>query len=485
MELKDLSLKKISEILAKKEATSKEITEIFLKKIEEIDKKTNAFITVCYEKAMEMAKLADKRREAGENNEFLGVPIAVKDNICTEGIRTTCASKILHNFIPPYSATVIEKLVRKGAVVLGKTNMDEFAMGSSNETSHFGPVRNPWDFERIPGGSSGGSAVVIASMEAPASLGSDTGGSIRQPASLCGVVGLKPTYGRVSRYGLIAFGSSLDQIGPITRNVEDCAFLLEELAGYDEKDSTSLPVDVPKYTSFLTGNIKGFKLGVPKEYFIEGMEEGVTKSIKSAIEVFKSLGAEIVEISLPHTDYGIAVYYLVATAEASSNLARYDGVKYGFRAEGVKDLKEMYIKTKKEGFGEEVKRRIMLGTFSLASGYYDAYYNKASKVRTLIKKDFELAFQKVNAIICPTSPTTAFKLGEKTGDPIKMYLSDVFTINVNLAGIPAISIPCGFDEKNLPVGIQIMGNYLQEAEILNIAYAYEKAIGGFKFSPFI
>ncbi|MCX7990824.1 MAG: Asp-tRNA(Asn)/Glu-tRNA(Gln) amidotransferase subunit GatA [Proteobacteria bacterium] len=485
MELKDLSLSKISELLDKKETTSREITEVFLKKIEEMDKKTNAFITVCYERAVDMADTADKRRAKGERGRFLGVPIAVKDNICTEDIKTTCASKILHNFIPPYSATVVEKLLQKGAVILGKTNMDEFAMGSSNETSYFGPVRNPWDLERIPGGSSGGSAVSVAGLESPASLGSDTGGSIRQPASLCGVVGLKPTYGRVSRFGLIAFGSSLDQIGPLTRNVRDCALLLEEIAGYDEKDSTSLPVEVPQYSSLLTGNIKGLKLGVPKEYFIEGMEEGVTKRIKEAIEVFKSLGAEIVDISLPHTDYGIAVYYLIATAEASSNLARFDGVKYGYRAEGLKDLKEMYIKTKKEGFGEEVKRRIMLGTFSLASGYYDAYYNRASKVRTLIKRDFEKAFEKVDAIICPTSPTTAFKLGEKTGDPIKMYLSDVFTINVNLAGVPAISIPCGFDEKNLPVGIQIIGDYLKEADIMNIAHAYEKAVSGFRFSPFI
>lgn len=485
MELKDLNLSNISELLDKGEATSKEITEVFLKNIERTNEKTNAFITVCYDKALEMAIEADKRREKGEKGRFLGVPIAIKDNICTEGIKTTCASKILSNFIPTYSATVVEKLLKKGAVILGKTNMDEFAMGSSNETSYYGPVRNPWDFERIPGGSSGGSAVSVASLEAPASLGSDTGGSIRQPASLCSVVGLKPTYGRVSRFGLIAFGSSLDQIGPITRDVRDCALLLEEISGYDEKDSTSLPVDVEPYQSFLTGDIKGLKLGVPKEYFIEGIEEGIIKKIKEAIDVFKSLGAEIVDISLPHTPYGIAVYYLVATAEASSNLARFDGVKYGYRALDVKDLKEMYIKTKKEGFGEEVKRRIMLGTFSLASGYYDAYYNRANKVRTLIKKDFEKAFKEVNAIICPTSPTTAFRLGEKTGDPIKMYLSDVFTINVNLAGIPAISIPCGFDEKQLPVGIQILGDYLKESEILNIAYAYEKAVGGFKFSPFI
>lgn len=485
MDIKDLSIAQIGKILNKKEASSKEITKLYLERIQEMEPKTNAFITVCYDMAIKMAEDADRRREKGENTKLLGVPIAIKDNICTEGIKTTCASKILYNFVPPYSATVVEKLTRNGAIILGKTNMDEFAMGSSNETSYFGPVKNPWDFERIPGGSSGGSATAVASLESPASLGSDTGGSIRQPASLCGVVGLKPTYGLVSRYGLIAFGSSLDQIGPITRNVEDCAILLEEIAGYDEKDSTSLPVEVPNYTSFLTGEIKGIKLGVPKEYFIEGLEEGVSKRINEAIEVFRSLGAEIVEISLPHTDYGIAVYYLVATAEASSNLARYDGVKYGFRAENARDLKEMYIKTKKEGFGEEVKRRIMLGTFSLASGYYDAYYKRASKVRTLIKRDFELAFKKVNAIICPTSPTTAFKLGEKLGDPIKMYLSDVFTINVNLAGIPAMSIPCGFDDKNLPVGIQIIGNYLKEVEILNISYAYEKAVGGFKFSPFI
>lgn len=475
MDIKNLSLTECSELIQKGEATSAELTELFLKEANNLNKKINAFITICEEEALLSAKRADEQIRKGVKGELLGVPIAIKDNICTKSIRTTCASKILNNFVPPYDATVAERLKAEGVVILGKTNMDEFAMGSSNETSFFGPVRNPHDTERIPGGSSGGSAACVAASMAPAALGSDTGGSIRQPASLCGVVGLKPTYGRVSRYGLIAFGSSLDQIGPITKNVRDAALLLEKISGRDERDSTSLKVPVQPYAKQLTPVIKGLKIGVPKEYFLDGMDKDVLARVKESIEVLKELGAEVQEISLPHSAYGIAVYYLIATAEASSNLARYDGVKYGFRAENVKDLKEMYIRTKKGGFGEEVKRRIMLGTFSLASGYYDAYYKKASKVRTLIKKDFEDAFQKVNAIVCPTSPETAFKLGEKSDDPIKMYLSDIFTININLAGVPAISVPCGFDVKKLPVGLQIIGNYMDEQTILNIAYAFEQA----------
>jgi aspartyl-tRNA(Asn)/glutamyl-tRNA(Gln) amidotransferase subunit A len=484
MNLKELSLGRVKKLLDNGDIRSTEVTEAFLKRMEEVGKKTNAYITPCGEQAMDSAKKADDLREKGRKGRLLGVPLAIKDNICTDGVRTTCASKILNNFIPPYDASIIYKLKEEGFIMLGKTNMDEFAMGSSSETSYFGPVKNPWDLERIPGGSSGGSAACVASLEAPAALGSDTGGSIRQPAALCGVVGLKPTYGRVSRYGLIAFGSSLDQIGPLTRDVYDNALLMECIAGHDEKDSTSLKADVPRYTELLSENIKGLRLGVPKEYFIEGVEADVSKKVHEAIALLKSLGAEIKEVSLPHTSYGIAVYYLVATAEASSNLARYDGVKYGYRASDVKDLKEMYIRSKKEGFGEEVKRRIMLGTFALASGYYDAYYKKAGKVRTLIKQDFEKAFGEIDAILCPTSPTTAFKLGEKTGDPIQMYLSDVFTINVNLAGVPAISFPCGFDAKGLPIGMQVIGNYLDEQKLFNIAYAYEKAVGGFKFSPF-
>jgi len=484
MDIKKLKLTEIKNLIEKREIKAEEVTEYYLKRAISLQEKTNAFITLNEENILEQAKNLDNLVEKGFKGKLTGVPIAIKDNICTKGIRTTCASKILSNFIPPYNATVIENLKNEGAIIFGKTNMDEFAMGSSNETSYFGPVKNPWDMERIPGGSSGGSAVAISAILAPASLGSDTGGSIRQPASLCGVVGMKPTYGRVSRYGLIAFGSSLDQIGPFARSIDDCALILEAISGYDPKDSTSIKIDTPEYLKNLNKDIKGLKIGVPKEYFIEGVEEDIVKSIEKSIEIYKKLGAEIQEISLPHTKYGIAVYYLIATAEASSNLARYDGVKYGVRAENVKDLKQMYIKTKKEGFGEEVKRRIMLGTFSLASGYYDAYYKKASKVRTLIKNDFMNAFEKVDVILCPTSPTTAFKIGEKSNDPIQMYLSDIFTINVNLAGIPAISVPCGFDKKGLPIGMQIIGNYFDEQKVLNTSFAYEDAVGGFKFSPY-
>ncbi len=484
MNLLKLSITQLKTLIEKKDIKLQELVEVYIKQAKKYQEKTNAFITFDEENIIEQVKELEKKLEEGFIGKLTGIPVAVKDNICTKGIRTTCASKILHNFIPPYDATVVEKLKKEGAIIFGKTNMDEFAMGSSNETSFFGPVKNPWDWERIPGGSSGGSAVAISAKQAPAALGSDTGGSIRQPASLCGVIGLKPTYGRVSRYGLIAFGSSLDQIGPFSRNIEDCALLLECISGYDAKDSTSINVDVPPYSKNLNKDIKGLKIGIPKEYFIEGVEEDIVKNIENAINIFKDLGAETKEISLPHSSYGVAVYYLIATAEASSNLARFDGVKYGYRAENVRDLKSLYIKTKKEGFGEEVKRRIMLGTFSLASGYYDAYYKRASKVRTLIKNDFLKAFEEVDAILCPTSPTTAFKLGERTSDPIQMYLSDIFTINVNLAGIPAISIPCGFDRKGLPIGMQIIGNYLEEQKILNLSFAFEQNIGGFKYSPF-
>ncbi|MCX7769775.1 MAG: Asp-tRNA(Asn)/Glu-tRNA(Gln) amidotransferase subunit GatA [Proteobacteria bacterium] len=484
MDIKKLTLEEIRNLIESRVIKVRDVTEFYLKRAKELQEKTNAFITLDEENILNQVENLEKELERGFKGKLTGVPIAIKDNICTKNIRTTCASKILYNFIPPYDATVVERLKKEGAIIFGKTNMDEFAMGSSNETSYFGPVKNPWDWDRIPGGSSGGSAVAISAIQAPASLGSDTGGSIRQPASLCGVIGMKPTYGRVSRYGLIAFGSSLDQIGPFARTTKDCALVLEVISGYDPKDSTSINRENPEYSKGLSKDIRGLKIGVPKEYFIDGVEEDIVVNIQKAIDTFKNLGAEIYEISLPHTKYGIAVYYLIATAEASSNLARYDGVKYGYRAQNVKDLKQMYIKTKKEGFGEEVKRRIMLGTFSLASGYYDAYYKKASKVRTLIKQDFMSAFEKVDVILCPTSPTTAFKIGEKSNDPIQMYLSDIFTINVNLAGVPAMSIPCGFDRKGLPIGMQIMGNYFEEQKILNTSYAYESAVGGFKFSPF-
>ena len=402
--------------------------------------------------------------------------------MCTEGIRTTCASKILDNFIPPYESTVTQKLKQQGYILLGKTNLDEFAMGSTNENSGFFVTDNPWDLERVPGGSSGGSAAAVSADECIAALGSDTGGSIRLPAALCGVVGFKPTYGRVSRYGLVAFASSLDQIGPVTKNVRDSAILTTIISGNDPLDSTSGTLSVPDYTAVLGQDIKGMKIGIPKEYFIEGMDKEVEKSIKNAIEKLESLGAIPVEISLPHTGYAVAAYYILATSEASSNLARYDGVKYGFRFEG-KDLLDMYMKTRAKGFGEEVKRRIILGTYALSSGYYEAYYRKAQQVRTLIKRDFDKAFETVDVIVTPTSPTPAFKIGEKTEDPLQMYLTDIFTISINLSGMPGISVPCGFTSKNLPIGLQIIGKHFDEESIFKISFAYEQATEWHKRKP--
>lgn len=407
------------------------------------------------------------------------IPIAIKDNICIKDYLTTCSSHILEGFRPPYDATVITKLKNAGTPFLGHTNMDEFAFGSSTESSYYGVTRNPWDLECVPGGSSGGSAAAVAAQEAIWALGSDTGGSIRQPASFCGVVGLKPTYGRVSRYGLIAFASSLDQIGPITKDVEDCALLLNLIAGHDEMDSTSANVPMPDFTKSLTNDVKNLKIAIPKEYFIEGIDPEVKKSIFEAIELLKAKGASFKEISMPHTEYAVATYYILATAEASSNLARFDGVQYGLRAQPAKQRRtpiiDLYEETRHQGFGAEAKRRIMLGTYSLSAGYYDAYYLKAQKVRTLIKKDFDEAFTSFDAIITPTSPTTAFKLGEKTSDPLSMYLSDIYTISVNLAGVPAISIPCGFAKNNLPIGLQIIGKPFDEAMLLRIAHTYEQA----------
>lgn len=402
-----------------------------------------------------------------------GIPITIKDNICIEGVQTTCASHILEGFVAPYSATVIKRLLDNGAILIPRANMDEFAMGSSTENSYFGVTRNPYDPERVPGGSSGGSATAVASHCAIAALGSDTGGSIRQPAALCGVVGLKPTYGRVSRYGLIAFASSLDQIGPITKDVTDCAILLSVISGHDPMDSTSADIPVPDYTKVLGEDIKGLKIGVPKEYFIEGMDPEVKAAIEKGIKDLKNLGAEIIQISLPHTDYAVATYYIIATAEASSNLARFDGVQYGYRAK-TDSLYDMYTKTRREGFGPEVKRRIILGTYVLSAGYYDAYYLKAQKVRTLILKDFQEAFKKVDIILTPTSPTPAFKIGEKAEDPLQMYLSDIYTISVNLAGLPAISIPCGLTKNNLPIGLQLISRPFDEETILRVAYNYEQ-----------
>lgn len=436
----------------------------------------HAYISLDEEGALRKAEEVDARVARGEEVGVLaGVPVAVKDNICIKGMRTTCASKILENFVSPYDATVVEKLKAADAVFLGKTNLDEFAMGSSTENSYFGPTRNPHDPERVPGGSSGGSAAALAAGEAVLALGSDTGGSIRQPASFCGVVGLKPTYGRVSRYGLVAFASSLDQIGPMAKNVKDTALLLNVISGYDPRDSTSAPVEVPDFTKALDEGIEGIRIGLPREYFAEGLEDEVREKVLEAVDILKGEGAEVVEVSLPHTKYAIATYYIVAPAEASSNLARYDGVKYGFRAEG-RDLYEMYCNTRSQGFGEEVKRRIMLGTYTLSAGYYEAYYLKALKVRTLIKQDFEEAFETCDLLATPTSPTVAFRLGEKVADPLTMYLSDVYTVSVNLAGLPGISVPCGSSD-GLPVGLQLIGRPFDEGTILRAAYVVERCLG--------
>ena len=486
MELYNLTIHELSEKLRKKELTSSELTEVFLKRIDAVEIKIKAYITIAKEDAARQAKEADKRLASGRDiTPLTGVPISVKDIFCTQGMLTTCASKILNNFVPPYDATIIKKLKDAGAVILGKNNMDEFAMGSSTENSAFVVTKNPWDTERVPGGSSGGSAASVAAGECAASVGTDTGGSIRQPASCCGVVGLKPTYGRVSRYGIVAFASSLDQAGPLTKDVKDCAVLLNTIAGHDPHDATSIEASVPDYTAGLGKGIKGIRVGIPREYFIKGLDSDVEQAVRGAIEVLKKNGASIVDVSLPHTDYAIAVYYLVATAEASSNLARYDGVKYGYRASNNSNLLEMYCKSRDEGFGPEVKRRIMLGTYALSAGYYEAYYKKASQVRTLIKNDFEEAFKRCDVIITPTSPTPAFKIGEKVADPLTMYLSDIFTISCNLAGIPGLSLPCGFTKENLPIGLQILGKPMDEETVLKTAYSFEQATEWHKKRPSI
>jgi aspartyl-tRNA(Asn)/glutamyl-tRNA(Gln) amidotransferase subunit A len=463
-------------MLDRREVTAKDITDSVFQRINAVEERIKAYVTLTRNEAEEMSRAADQRIAAGNAGPVSGIPLAIKDNLCTKGIRTTCSSKILGNFVPPYESAVTTALAEQNYVLTGKTNLDEFAMGSSTENSGFHTTRNPWDTERIPGGSSGGSAAAVAADECIAALGSDTGGSIRQPAALCGVVGLKPTYGRVSRYGLVAFASSLDQIGPITKNVRDAALLLNIISGKDMKDSTSAPIDVPDFTAGLGQKITGLRIGIPKEYFIEGMDPEVETLVRAAIKQLETLGAVPVEVSLPHSGYAVATYYLLATSEASSNLARYDGVKYGFRAEG-KDLLDMYMQTRSQGFGPEVKRRIMLGTYALSSGYYEAYYKKAQQVRTLIKDDFDQAFKNVDLIVTPTTPTPAFRLGEKTDDPLQMYLADIFTISVNLAGVPGISIPCGFASGNLPVGLQIIGRHFDEATVLKAAYAYEQATG--------
>lgn len=478
------SIRELHQQLISKERSCVEIVQESLDRIQALEPKLHSFLQVTNDRALEQAKQIDAKIAAGEEIGLLaGIPIAIKDNLCTQGVPTTCASKILQNFVPPYESTVTQKLIDAGAVMVGKTNLDEFAMGGSTETSAYAKTANPWDISRVPGGSSGGSAAAVAGGECPISLGSDTGGSIRQPASFCGIVGMKPTYGLVSRYGLVAFASSLDQIGPFARSVEDAAILLNAIAGYDPKDSTSLKVDIPDYTQFLTTDLKGKKVGVIKETFGEGLDPEVEKSVNAAIDQLKALGAEVKEISCPRFRYGIAAYYIIAPSEASANLARYDGVKYGARIEDAENLMEMYTKTRSQGFGAEVKRRIMIGTYALSAGYYDAYYLKAQKVRTLIKQDFEKAFEEVDVLVSPTAPTTAFKLGDKSQDPLSMYLIDLMTIPVNLAGLPGMSVPCGFDSQGLPIGLQIVGNVLREDQVFQVAYAYEQATDWHTRSP--
>ena len=474
MELHQLTIHELQKLIRSGKVTSSDIVKSVFKRIDAVEGNVHAYISFMKEYAFEEAAKADRSIREGNIQALTGIPIALKDIVCTKGFTTTCGSRILYNYIPPYDATVVEKLKEAGAVFTGKTNMDEFAMGSSTETSYFGITKNPWALDRIPGGSSGGSAAAVAADECIAAIGSDTGGSIRQPAALCGVVGMKPTYGRVSRYGLIAFASSLDQIGPFTKDVEDCAIMMNVIAGYDPRESTSVPLDVPDYTAFLSRGIDGCKVGIPKEYFIKGIDPEVTEAMSRAMKAIEGLGATCVEISLPHTEYCLAVYYIIAPAEASSNLARYDGVKYGFRAEDCRDLLDMYKKTRSAGFGAEVKRRIMIGTYALSSGYYDAYYKKASQVRALIKQDFEEAFKDCDVILTPTSPTPAFKIGEKMDDPLQMYLSDIFTISTNLAGIPGISVPCGFTRQGLPIGAQFLAGHFEEGKLIQIAAAFEK-----------
>lgn len=470
-----LTAHEIHKKLKEREFTAVELTESIYSRIEVIEPSINGYLTLTKEMALEQASAADRGFQNGlDMPPLAGIPIAIKDVICTKDVRTTCASKILSNFVPPFDATVMKKLHKQGAVMIGKTNMDEFAMGSSTENSAFQITHNPWDLESIPGGSSGGSAAVVSADTAICSLGSDTGGSIRQPAALCGVVGMKPTYGRVSRYGLVAFASSLDQIGPFTKDVTDCALVLNAICGKDEMDSTSVDIPVPDFTESLINDIKGLRLGIPKEYFAEGLDVEVGELVRESIAVFENLGASIVDVSLPHTDYAIATYYIIAPAEASANLARFDGVRYGYRTEAPSDIIDMYKKTRSEGFGQEVKRRIMLGTFALSAGYQDAYYRKAQKVRTLIKSDFDAAFEKVDIIATPTSPTPAFKIGERTEDPLQMYLCDVMTTPASHAGLPGISIPCGIVKSGLPVGLQLLTPPFAEEPLLRAAYTFEQ-----------
>lgn len=474
MDLTKLTAHELRNKIMKKEVSSREIVESHFNRIEEVEGDINAFITLMKEEALRDAEIIDNKISNGEKvGSLAGIPIGVKDNIVTKGVKTTCGSKMLENFVSPYNATVVDNLKREGAIIVGKTNMDEFAMGSSTETSYFKKTRNPHDLSRVPGGSSGGSAAAVASCEVPLAIGSETGGSIREPASFCGIVGLKPTYGLVSRYGLVAFASSLDQVGPLGRDVEDCALLLSTIAGRDLKDSTSMDNGKIDYTKNIGKDIKGMKIALPKEYFGEGIDNRIKEKVLNAAKQLENQGASIEEISLPYTEYALACYYIIATSEASSNLARFDGVRYGYRAKDYSSLDELYINTRSEGFGEEVKRRIMLGTYALSSGYYDAYYKKAQKVRTLLKRDFDKTFEKYDVILSPTAPILPFKLGEKMDDPVAMYMADILTVSINLTGVCALSIPCGTVE-GLPVGLQLIGDRFKEEKILNVAYAYEK-----------
>ncbi len=480
---KHLTIQEASRLLKTKQVSSVELTRAYLERLHQLEPRVRAVVTVTEDLALNQAEKADERLAAGDGSPLTGIPALIKDVICTRGVRTTCSSKMLENFVPPYDATVMEKLNSCGVVVVGKTNMDEFAMGSSTENSAFFTTHNPWDLSRVPGGSSGGSAAAVTCGEAVYALGSDTGGSIRQPAGFCSVTGLKPTYGRVSRYGLVAFASSLDQIGPMTQDVADCALVLNAIAGYDPRDSTSVPLATPDYTRCLTGDMRGLRIGIPREYFVEGMQKEVADAIKAAIGKLEELGADIDwEVSLPHTPYALAVYYIIAPSEASANLARYDGVKYGFSYKNAENMWQAMEKTRELGFGAEVKRRIMIGTYALSAGYYDAWYLKAQKVRTIIRREFDRAFEKYDALVTPTSPTVPFKIGEKVEDPLQMYLSDVFTIPVNIAGLPAISIPAGF-AGGLPIGLQIIARPFAEETILRIAHAYQQATDWHKKRP--
>jgi len=476
------SINELHHGLLKKDFSSVELTEYFLSRIKKLNPSINAFITVDEEKSLGQAKLADEKISKGDLNPLTGIPIAQKDIFCAKGWKTTCGSLMLDNFISPYDAFVIEAFNKAGSVNLGKTNMDEFAMGSSNETSYYGPVKNPWNLDYVPGGSSGGSAAAVASRMAPIATGTDTGGSIRQPASLCGLTGLKPTYGLVSRFGMIAFASSLDQAGPMALTAEDCAYMLNVMAGYDERDSTCINRSKEDYLAELDHSIQGLKIGVPKEFFDEGLDANVQKLVEEALNVYKKLGAELVDISLPNTSLAIPVYYVIAPAEASSNLSRYDGVRYGYRAKEYKDLMDMYFKTREQGFGDEVKRRILIGTYVLSAGYYDAYYLKAQKIRKLISNDFKEAFTKCDVIMGPAAPSVAFKSGDKKEDPLAMYLQDIYTISTNLAGLPGMSLPVG-QTQGLPVGLQIIGNYFKESQMLNVAHAYQQKTLWHKMMP--